>query len=357
MKPGPGHLKKRRANRRYILLSIVLLACLGIAAVVLIVSHSSSRESLAQRIAAINAARAVPAEQNAATLYDQLVASGVFTGTEDDPNLIPTGYATLVKASRMQSCWFPLAPGERCYREHGDRSQPMRRWMFALCSAAQRDVAAGRCDAAAEELACLIRMAGHLQQQPLIYDSSIGIAIETHVWLTLRECVMQTDAPEQLLRVAEAMPPDKLANDYKQFSSEALEVSAIIKQTVLAEQTPQQRIEEWWQEIRNPIKSAEENFDQIYLFLLCSRRGTRTLVGLRRYHDANGRWPESLEEIKTLVPEQALIDPFTEQTFVYKTAGGTFLLYSKGPNQIDENGVHDSKADDRKIWAPFGQQP
>jgi hypothetical protein len=354
MTPNRHNLKKSRVKRRHVLIVLVLLACLSIAAI-LTLSRGQSRELLAQRIAAVNGAHALASEENAATLYDQLVASGVSAGT--DPDLAPGGYAILMKASQMASCWFPLVPGKQCYDEHGKLNLPMRRWMFELCRAAQTDLAGERCDAAAEKLDCLIRMAGHLQQQPLIYDSSIGIAIETHVWSTLRKCVMQTDAPEQLLRVAEAMPPDNLANDYKQFSSEALEVSAIIKQTVLAEQTPQQRIEEWWQEIRSPIKSAEENFDQIYLLLLCSRRGTRTFVGLRRYHDANGRWPESLEEIKTLVPEQALIDPFTEQTFVYKTAGGTFLLYSKGPNQIDENGVHDSNADDRRIWPPFGQQP
>lgn len=355
MKPDDHSLKKSWSSRRYVLVGLVLLACLGIAAAIIVFGRGPSQALLAQRIAAVNASHTLRPEENAAMLYDQLVASGVSTGTE--PNLAPGGYAILVKASRMASCWFPLAPGKRCYDEHGTRNLPMRRWMFELCSAARTDVAGERYAAAAEKLDCLVRMAGHLQQQPLIFDSAVGMAIEAHVGLTLRECVMQAGAAEELLRVVEAMPPDKLVNNYKQISSEALEVSALIRESVRAEQTPRQRIEEWWREMRDKKKSVEENFDEIYLALLCSRRGTRTVVGLRRYHGANGRWPDSLEQIKTLVPEQAPIDPYTGQMFVYKTAGRTFLLYSKGPNRIDENGVRDSKADDRKIWPPFGKQP
>ena len=355
MTPDRCHVKKSWVNRRNILIGLLLLTCLGIAAVIVALSRGQSRELLAQRIAAVNAAHALSPEENAATIYDQLVASGVSMGTEDDPNLIPTAYAALVKASRMESCWFPLVPGEQCYREHGERNLPMRQWMFALCGAAKSDVAAGRCDAAAEKLDCLIHMAGHLQQQLLISDSAVGMAIEMHVWVTLTEYAIQTDGAEELLRVAEAMPPEELANNYKQVSSEALEINALIRESAWAEWTTQQRIEDWWQRISDRRKSAEENFDEIYLQLLARRRATRILVGLRRYHDANGRWPDSLAHIKTLVPEQALIDPFTEQTFVYrKEAGGQFILYSKGPNGIDENGLRGGKADDYRIWPRYG---
>jgi len=177
------------------------------------------------------------------------------------------------------------------------------------------------------------------------------MAIEVHVWLTWTECAMQEGGAEELLRVAEAIPLDKLANDYEQLSSQVMPVNALIKDSARAEQTPQQRIREWWREVRDPMKSAEENFDQIYLSLLCRRRGVRIVSGLWRYHEVNGRWPDNLDEIKTLVPEQALIDPHTEQPFVYrKEAGGQFVLYSKGPNGRDDNGLRGGKADDYRIW-------
>jgi len=351
MKPNDRSLKKSWAKKRYVLIGIVLLACLGISAVVLIFSHSPSRELLAQRIATVNAAHVLAPEENAATIYDQLVASGAFTGTGPDPIL--TGYTTLVKASRMESCWFPLVPGEQCYLEHGKLNLPMRRWMFELVSMARSDVAGERYANAAEKLDCLTRMAGHLQQQLLASDFLVGMAIENHVSLTLAECIMQANDAEELLRVVEAMPPDKLANDYEHISPQILQVSALIAESVWAEQTPQQRVRNWWQRIRE--KSEEENCEEVYLRLLSRRRGTRLLAGLKRYHDTNGRWPDSLDEIGTLVPEQALIDPLTEQTFVYrKEAGSQFVLYSKGPNKRDENGLRDAKADDYRIWPRYG---
>lgn len=342
---------RRRRRWRLCIVAAVFLGLVLFAA--LYFAGDRSRQLLAQRIAAVNAAHVLPPEQNAATIYDQLVASDVLTGT--DPNLMLAGCATLVKASRMESCWFPLVPGEQCYREHGARNLPMRQWMFTLISLAQTDVMGERYDAAVEKLDGLVRMAGHLQQQLLISDSAVGMAIEVHVWLTWTECVMQENGAEELLRAAEAIPPGKLANMYKQFSSQVLQVNALIKESARAERTPLQRVEDWWRETRNPIKSAEENFDRIYLSLLCRRRGVRIVAGLWRYHEANRRWPDSLDEIKTLVPEQALIDPFTEQTFVYKKeAGGQFVLYSKGPNRIDDNGLPGGKADDYRIWPGYG---
>ena len=352
MTPRDGRVRKPWTRRRRVLVALALLVCLGIVAAIIAFGGGPSRKVLAQRIAAVNARHVLSAEENAATLYDQLVASGVSAGTE--PNLAPGGYAVLVKASRMESCWFPLVPGKQCYDEHGRRNLPMRRWMFELCSAAQADAMGERYDAAAEKLDCLVRMAGHLQQQLLVSDSAVGMAIEVHVWLTWTECVMREGGPEELLRAAEAIPLDKLANDYEQLSSQVMPVNALIKESVRAEQTAQQRIEEWWRDIRDPRKSAEENFDGIYLSMLCRRRGVRTVAGLWRYHEVNGRWPDSLDEIRALVPEQALIDPFAEQAFVYKREGGQFVLYSKGPNGRDDNGVRGGKADDYRIWPRYG---
>jgi hypothetical protein len=341
-------------GRRRLWIALTALVCLSTAVLIVALVRARSREMRAQRIRAVNAARALPPGENAATLYDQLVAGDVATMNSDDPNLVPAVYASLVQASAVASCWFPLTPDAQCYDEHGKRSFPMRRWMFALVSAAQSDIAAGRCDAAAEKWHCLVRMAGHLQQQLLWSDVLVGIAMEIYVWPRLAEGMMQTDPAEELLRVAEALPPDKLMNEGRQAYAQALEVSALIPESAPADWTVRQRLADWWRQIRE--KSNEEVAERIYLGLLCRRRGIRILAGLRRYHDAKGYWPDSLEEIRTLVPEQALIDPYAEQMFVYrKVTGGEFLLYARGPNKLDENGLRTGTADDCPIWPPPGR--
>jgi hypothetical protein len=349
-----GHAGRSWVGRRRLWISVLVPVCLSVAVLIVAFVRVHSRAVRAQRIRAINAVRALPPGENAATLYDQLVGSDAGTMNSDDPNLVPAIYASLVKASAMASCWFPLVPDARCYDEHGKRNGPMRRWMFALVSAAQSDVADGRCDAAAEKLHCLVGMAGHLQQQLLSSDFLVGIAIEAYVWARLREGIMQADAAEELLRVVEAMPPDKLVNEGRQAYAQALAVSALIPESVPADWTVRQRLADWWGRLRE--KSNEQALADAYLRLLWHRRGTRILAGLRRYHDAKGYWPDSLEEIRTLVPEQALIDPYAEQMFVYrKVTGGEFLLYARGPNKLDENGLRTGTADDCPIWPPPGR--
>jgi hypothetical protein len=344
--------KKSWANRRYVLIGLALLACLGLAAVIIALGRTWPRGSLEQRIAAVNARHALPAEKNAATIYDRLVASYVPARNPGDPNLSPAALAALIEASKMDSCWFPLLPGQQCYSAHQRRIIPMREWTRALTNAAKQDVASGRIDAAAEKLHCVVRMGSHLQQQLLLTDFLVGMAVEASAWITLGESVMQASTQEEILRIAEATPWE-LESDSAKVSRPILEVERLIAKSILAEWTLRHRIRVWWQGLGG--KSVEKTIEESYPRLLSQRRGVRLLVGLRRYHDANGRWPDSLDEIRTLVPEQALIDPFTEQTFVYrKEAGGEFVLYSKGPNGIDDNGLRGGKADDYRIWPPRG---
>lgn len=334
------------------LVGVVLLACLGIAVVIIAFGRGSSRELLAQHIAAVNARHALPPAENAATIYDRLVAGVTLVGNLPDPNLTPAAYSALMEASRIESCWLGLSPGEQCYRDHVRRMRPMRQWARALASAATRDAAGGHVDAAVEKLHCLIRMGSHLQQQGLLLDFGTGTAIEMQAWSSLGESVMRPDAAEELLRMAEAMPWE-LEGDCEEAVKLMREVVPLIAETVLAEWTLRERLRNWW--LTRGEKSEEEIIQLFYQRLLSVRRGTRLLVALRRYHNANGRWPDSLDEIRTFVPDQALIDPFTEQTLVYKKeADGQFVLYSKGPNGRDDNGVRGGKADDYRIWPRYG---
>lgn len=105
---------------------------------------------------------------------------------------------------------------------------------------------------------------------------------------------------------------------------------------------------------------------QIYLRTIVYRRTMHILLALREYKDANGRWPDSLDQIKDKVPAEAMIYPFTGGSFIYKVKGDKFLLYSVGPNKIDERcmsrpkGVSwdqaKGKFDDILIWPQKKEQ-
>ncbi|HIJ52350.1 MAG TPA: hypothetical protein HPP66_04250 [Planctomycetes bacterium] len=100
------------------------------------------------------------------------------------------------------------------------------------------------------------------------------------------------------------------------------------------------------------LEPSYHRIHDIYLRTVAEQRGTRLIITLRRYKNENSRWPESLEDIKSLAPEEILVDPINGGSFVYKLTEENFTLYSKGKNNIDEGGKRDpeSGADDWLIW-------
>jgi hypothetical protein len=88
-------------------------------------------------------------------------------------------------------------------------------------------------------------------------------------------------------------------------------------------------------------------------------------IALRRYKNKTGHWPDSLDEVKPLAAEEIFVDPMNGDSFVYKLTDENFRLYSKGKNNIDEDGQYNStwdpnsrqwkeKEDDWPIWPPIG---
>jgi hypothetical protein len=100
----------------------------------------------------------------------------------------------------------------------------------------------------------------------------------------------------------------------------------------------------------------------LYLRHLTIRRGTNILIALERYQRTTGQWPRGLDEIRSSLPDEVLIDPSNKRSFVYAPTADGFRLYSRGKNNIDENGKWESDAwdgkgcDDWPIWPIQEQQ-
>jgi hypothetical protein len=92
------------------------------------------------------------------------------------------------------------------------------------------------------------------------------------------------------------------------------------------------------------------------------RRGTWLVLGLRKYKNSHGHWPQTLDLISENVPTEAFIDPMNNSTFVYKLTDENFTLYSQGKNGIDEGGrwgyvrALDKNQDDIMIWSSPNQE-
>jgi len=96
-------------------------------------------------------------------------------------------------------------------------------------------------------------------------------------------------------------------------------------------------------------------FHELYQRRVTDKRGTQLVIGLQRYKNRNGNWPETLEDIRSLAPADVFVDPSNGGSFVYKLRQDTFILYSRGINNIDETGQRwsdddGSGPDDWLIW-------
>jgi hypothetical protein len=120
----------------------------------------------------------------------------------------------------------------------------------------------------------------------------------------------------------------------------------------------------WWAET---VFFSEQNYmqpGQWRIPAVTLRRGTWLVLGLRRYRDAHGTWPQALDAISAYVPPEAFLDPTTGEAFVYVPEGDSFKLYSKGPNRLDDGGRRgsyvgalDISEDDIAIWPPLVAAP
>ena len=108
------------------------------------------------------------------------------------------------------------------------------------------------------------------------------------------------------------------------------------------------RLRFWW--LRSKDTAGINRVHKIYLRLLTDRRGNRILIALRRYKNKTGHWPQNLNQIKSSLSKETFTDPYNNGSFVYKLTDEGFKLYSKGPDNIDEDGRYKQGADDWSIW-------
>ncbi len=353
-----------------------MLPALAIIAVVTLsllwVGRLLNQRSATARLAAIEAARAIPDEQNAAVIYDRLMTeygqpslpqgivniSSDRTRTEpwlseDNPQLAAwikeqQGLIDgLLQAAKMNECRFPIIGYPKQFPTRMDRLSAMRGWAFLLVRAANNDIAEGRIESAIRKCLALLKLAGHLRQQPVVIENLAGNAVEALALRPIRCFVLEGPCEQRHSEAIEAaLSPVK--SDWDGYSSKMLQIERLLPRK--ERKSLFRYILSFW---RNDDNSAIERVQELYLRLLADRRGVHVIIALRRYRDRTGKWPGSLEEIRSSAPQDVLVDPSNGGAFVYRLTEDGFTLYSRGKNNIDEDGRRRGGADDWQIWPPY----
>ena len=420
-----------------------------------------------EELAALEAKYAIPDEENAAIIYNRLLEQEQQEG-QNEPN-VPEDYhqldrfepwssedypkvaqwlegqqtkiETLLEASKVEKCAFPLNVNTINSGQRTDRLVAMRRWAYLLLCSANNDIAKGRSNKALEKYLAVLQMGKHQWQQPVLIDTLVGTALEALAFRQFTRFTVTGDATEEHLSVIEEALTE-IKHDWSSDLPKILEFEKLLFNNTLGmfyevnpegrtrlnrgsglsfcgrlkcelpkrkakrnywrrklikastiwawfymPSTPQKAGEiidagyerlyamaepdfDWQKGTEKPTKMFRPNYrylvehlagilkpiyrriHDLYLRLLTDKRGSEIIIALRRYKNQNGFWPKNLNDIKSLAPAEIFVDPFNKTNFVYKLTEENFTLYSKGKNNIDENGEYQDGADDWLIWPP-----
>jgi hypothetical protein len=361
-----------------------------VAAVVigLLIWMALSGESLDEKLAAIEAAQAIPDSENAAILYNRLLENPDAHWPDSGPAFLDASgnmltrsqpwlerdypeLADLIKerqwlidellgATQLEKCRFRIDtwPYRPPYTPAPvSRTIEMRGWVYLLTRAANNDVAEGRIDGAISKWRCLIQLGRHLQQQCIFIEFLSGTSYETFGANRASACVLEGDPDEHQLHKIASLPVET-RDDWDAILGRIAPVGELQRQEYEKSLGLVDRLK--YELGIGAIGSAQDNIypraREIYSKALAFKRGLHILVALKRYQRQHHRWPDDLDAIRPRLPAEILVDPINDGDFVYRLTNDGFTLYSMGRNNVDEGGRYKSRSpegpDDRCIWPP-----
>ncbi len=384
-----GEVGSPRRRRLWLAVGIVALVAGMVCGVWLL----GDRRSADERLAEIEAGRAVPDAENAALIYNELLEDphvmslpdslpdAFWNGplfyqrrdgpwrTSDCPELAAwiEGCTPiidrLVEVSQLDTCRF------RITIDIFDviamkRTGSMGLWTFLLTFAANNDLAESRPDATVTKWRCILQMGNHLRQQPSFPDHMVA-SLSTELTLrSMARFLAIAEPSARHLQEVEAMPLP-LADDWQHHLQQIRLINDLTTRKSnesitlwrrLTSSLSPHRIKRVMNKVFGPDEeSLPENIGRRYRQNIAAARGLRILVALRRYRDDAGHWPTSLAEISSPLSQTILTDPLNGGPFVYRQTEDAFELYSRGTNKNDETvRRRPDKGDDWPIWPPRG---
>ena len=424
---------------------------------------------LERELAALEAQRAIPDEQNAALRYEAALKridaddrpECAFSGSDlhdelgrrpwkgdEHPDVSAwldsqaTVLTELLEIGPMEQCRWPayvindaLFPVPRRKLRHGT---------YLLTLAGNRHLGEGHIDAALETYFAIFRQADHLRQQTSWLDFTYAFDIEEVALGMVRYTLVHSDlAPEQIDAMARRLPSTtndwqsdaKRMMDFEEFRfvnflAGAYEINTqgqvrfaasfpVVPRDATNDSNPVETKKIWrlyyhmnmprdpqklwpmaraeFHDVRHfldagPLLAEDADewgpsgmFSQSFARIACNAlrfgaryilfdrssyvrwgqsyaknltlcRGTWLTLGLRRYKDQHGTWPESLDQIAEYALPEAFGYPMSGNHYVYRRDDDGFQLHSPGVNGTDEDGrwdychAEDGYDDDLIIW-------
>lgn len=184
-----------------------------------------------EELAALEAKYAIPDEENAATIYNELLENydkDAFYANlprderwrlplrepwlrEEEPQIAQwlqqhqTTIATLLNASKIEKCQFPISVDTKpnANSKRMKRLNAIRQLANLSISAANNDIAENRIDEGLQKHITTLRIGRHQCQQLTMIDALVGIGIEALAIEQINRFVVTEDATAEHLRIIE----------------------------------------------------------------------------------------------------------------------------------------------------------
>lgn len=259
----------------------------------------------------------------------------------------------LMEAARRPACYFPLLPDPNHVALFDVPTGAFRQSARVLRRAANRDMGEGRTAAGLAKYRAIISMGRHFQTQPAVYPVLTGIACEAVGLHHLIVYAVTGPVTKEELNALAASSHD-VENHWESIRHDISRVRNAFARTLKDRRSFKLRLYAWYMKVRYHDEGWNEyRVGELYHRVLCERRACHVLVELRRFKERTRHWPDGLDEIGSFLDPMALTDPQNGGSYMYRldTVGG-FELYSAGPDGRDDRRRQGS--DDWPIWPRQG---
>lgn len=399
-----GRGKHRR--RRWLIVAVVLVPALALAVKALLPTRQ-------ERLAAIDAKRAVADEDNAALIYAELfrgervppsdmetalvriekallnpvsfqefqttsrklaaleVPEGLLDPNDEERALLGSWTSSefpelrqwldthrdrtdrLMEAAAKPSCYFPLLPGSNQVGLVDVPTGAFGQNARLLRRAANNDMGEDRIADGLAKYRAIVSMGRHFQAQPARYPVLTGISCEAMGLHHLIVFAVTGPVMEGDLDLPNANSND-LKNQWESIRHDISRVRNVLAGKLKDPRPLKFRLYEWYVKLRHHDEGwNEDRVSELYHRVLCERRAYSIVVELRRFKNRTGHWPEQLDEIAPALDPLASIDPQNGGLYLYRVdQTNGFELYSAGPDGKDDRRHQGS--DDWPIWPRNG---
>lgn len=180
-----------------------------------------------------------------------------------------------------------------------------------------------------------IRLGNEVSRGGLMIHRLVGIACETTGCERLAKLVPNLKPEEARPLIAELERANKTAVTW----AEVRKLEKVFKRDQMFKRiNPLAWIQEWWQ-TWSLNKRAKQKHDRSDVRV----RLIATELAVRCYQSDLGRPPATLKGLVPKYLQRVPQDPFSVGPFVYRVNGNVWLLYSIGPNGVDDGGAPASR--------------